>query len=209
MSLKGVKKPLGVVPIGGDASLTHLREAIKANIEQQYLPPRFAFVGQAGQVAAAQGTYFPVASFNGKIQIMPKAVGNNVQKKNESWFDETLSKSVLMTDSQYGETLDYGSIQLKAPGTTFRRGRSCTSPRRRSTGGRPPRNGRKKYDPLTPDPATIPDEYKVVQSREGENPLASVDWDELMADFLIELNKFTQPAATVLQKYARRMCPFK
>ena len=27
-----------------------------------------------------------------------------------------------------------------------------------------------------------------------------------MADFLIELNKFTQPAATTLQKYARRMC---
>ena len=30
VSLKGVKKPLGVVPIAGDASLTHLREAIKS-----------------------------------------------------------------------------------------------------------------------------------------------------------------------------------
>ena len=39
ISLKGVKKPLGVVPIAGDASLTHLREAIKANICLLYTSP--------------------------------------------------------------------------------------------------------------------------------------------------------------------------
>ena len=134
-----------------------MRDAIKANIEQQYLPPRFAFVGQAGQVRGTREPYFPVASFNGKIQIMPKAV-RRVQKKDESWLDETLSKSVLMTDSQYGETLDYGSIQLKSAWDDFRRARSCTSPRKKFP--ETPPSARKKFDPLTPDPATIPDEYK-------------------------------------------------
>jgi len=118
ISLKGVKKPLGIIPIGGDASLTHLRDAIKGNIEQQYLPPRFAFVGQAGQVRGTREPYFPVASFNGKIQIMPKAVRQR-KTKDGSWLDETLSKSVLMTDSQYGETLDYGSVQLKSAWDDF------------------------------------------------------------------------------------------
>ena len=48
-------------------------------------------MGQAGQVRGTRGRYFPVASFNGKIQIMPKAV-RRVQKKDESWLDETLNR---------------------------------------------------------------------------------------------------------------------
>ena len=42
--------------------------------------------------------------------------------------------------------------------------------------GRPPtKRKKKKYDPLTPDPATIPDEYKVPTKAEKAKILASVD----------------------------------
>ena len=86
--------------------------------------------------------YFPVASFNGKIQIMPKAV-RRVQKKDESWLDETLSKSVLMTDSQYGETLDYGSIQLKSAWDDFPTRKKLYKPSQKIY-GRPPTKRKKK-----------------------------------------------------------------
>ena len=74
--------------------------------------------------------------------------------------------------------------------------------------GRPPGKRRKKktFDPLVPDPATIPEAYKTVSEAEKQRIFSEVDWDELVADLLIELNKFTQPAATTLQKYVRRMC---
>ena len=118
----------------------------QVNIEQQYLPPRFAFVGQAGQVRGTREPYFPVASFNGKIQIMPKAV-RRVQKKDESWLDETLSKSVLMTDSQYGETLDYGSIQLKSAWDDFPTRKKLYKPSQKIYGRPPTKRKRKSTTP--------------------------------------------------------------
>ena len=49
VSLKGVPKALGVVPVAAKASLTDLRAAITEHIDVRLMPPRFAFVSQTGQ----------------------------------------------------------------------------------------------------------------------------------------------------------------